>query len=146
MSRHTASQPGPAKPATTRRRAGRGQSLVEFALITPVLILILAISADFGRAFTAYISIGSAAREGASYGMESQANSTDSGGIRDAALDDVPAVYGVTPQVSSGIGTDANGYRYVEVTVRYSFSPIMRIPPIPDSLNMQRSVRMRVIQ
>lgn len=46
----------------------RGQSLVEFAFIIPVLMLILLGVFDFGRAFYAYNAISNAAREGARYG------------------------------------------------------------------------------
>jgi len=61
----------------TRKRA-RGQSLVEFALVLPLLILILLGVFDLGRAFNAYIVITNAAREGAYYGS---LNPLDSNGI-----------------------------------------------------------------
>ena len=51
-----------------RRRRPRGQALVEFALVVPVLMLILLITVDFGRLFFTYIQINNAAREGAAYG------------------------------------------------------------------------------
>ena len=50
------------------RRRSRGQSLVEFALVTPLLLLVFAGAADFGRAFYAYVAIENAAKEGALYG------------------------------------------------------------------------------
>lgn len=46
-----------------------GQSLVEFALVLPVLVLILLLILDFGRAFYAYSVISNAAREGARMGI-----------------------------------------------------------------------------
>ncbi len=46
-------------------RRARGQSLVEFALILPVFILLFAIALDLGRLFYAQITITNAAREGA---------------------------------------------------------------------------------
>ena len=49
-------------------KRSRGQALVEFALIVPVLVLILLITVDFGRLFFTYIQVNNAAREGASYG------------------------------------------------------------------------------
>jgi hypothetical protein len=52
----------------TRRRPSRGQSLVEFALVTPLLLLVLAGAADLGRAFYAYVAIENAAKEGAFFG------------------------------------------------------------------------------
>ena len=49
-------------------RSALGQSLVEFALVTPILLLVFAGAADFGRAFYAYVAIENAAKEGALYG------------------------------------------------------------------------------
>ena len=50
-----------------RRRRSRGQSLVEFALVLPVLLLVVLIAIDFGRAFLSVISVTNASRIGASY-------------------------------------------------------------------------------
>ncbi len=63
------------RPASRRGRA-RGQALVELALITPVLLLLLLIAVDFGRLFFTYIQLNNAAREGAAYGASSPADST----------------------------------------------------------------------
>lgn len=128
-----------------RGSARRGQALVELALIVPLLVLMLAIAADFGRAFTAYIAVSSAAREGAAFGMMSPANAANTNAIRAAALADSPAIWGVAPTVASGTGTDGDGYAFVNVTVSYTFTPIIRVPPIPNSIDMTRTVRMRVI-
>ena len=49
-------------------RSERGQSLVELALVLPLLILLLAGIADLGRAFFSYIEITNAAQEGARAG------------------------------------------------------------------------------
>lgn len=49
-------------------RRGSGQSLVEFALILPVFLLILGATLDLGRLFYAYVAIENAAKEGALYG------------------------------------------------------------------------------
>lgn len=45
----------------------RGQTLVEFALILPILALLLVMAVDFGRVFFGWISVQNAARVGASY-------------------------------------------------------------------------------
>lgn len=47
-----------------RRPRTRGQSLVEFALILPIVLLFLAAVVDLGRVFYATISLNNAAREG----------------------------------------------------------------------------------
>ncbi|MDQ1301618.1 MAG: hypothetical protein QG637_1540 [Chloroflexota bacterium] len=49
-------------------RKERGSNLVETALALPVLLLLLAGVADVGRAFSDYIILTGAAREGARYG------------------------------------------------------------------------------
>jgi Flp pilus assembly protein TadG len=49
----------------------RGQELVEFALVLPVLFLFIYGVVDLGRVFHAYIAITNAAREGARYAIVS---------------------------------------------------------------------------
>src|SRR3954464_2578066 len=50
-----------------RRDRARGQSLVEFALFLPVLLLIVLVTIDFGRAFVGWIGVNQMVRSGASY-------------------------------------------------------------------------------
>lgn len=47
-----------------QRRAKRGQSLVEFALVLPIMLVIFMGIFDFGRAIFAFNSVSNAAREG----------------------------------------------------------------------------------
>jgi Flp pilus assembly protein TadG len=56
----------------------RGQALVEFALVIPVLLLIFMGILDFGRAIYAYNTLSNAAREGARVAIVDQ---TVTGGI-----------------------------------------------------------------
>jgi uncharacterized repeat protein (TIGR01451 family) len=51
-----------------RRDRTRGQSLVEFGLVLPLLLLIFAAAADFGRVFYGYVALENAVKEGAIYG------------------------------------------------------------------------------
>ncbi|MEA3345829.1 MAG: TadE family protein [Chloroflexota bacterium] len=60
-------------------KAEKGQSVVELALLLPILMIILTGVVDLGRAFNAYITITNAAREGARYGS---LNPTDTNGIK----------------------------------------------------------------
>jgi Flp pilus assembly protein TadG len=48
-----------------RRRGGRGQSLVEFALVFPIIMLLIMAFAEIGRAVFAFNTIANAARQGA---------------------------------------------------------------------------------
>lgn len=72
MSAHPSERP-PARPS----HRGRGQALVEFALVAPVLLLLLLGAIDLGRLLYAQIVITNAAKEGAlvaSQGGSFQAN------------------------------------------------------------------------
>jgi Flp pilus assembly protein TadG len=46
-------------------RSERGQSLVEFALVLPLLLMVLFAIMDFGRIFQGYVTLANASREGA---------------------------------------------------------------------------------
>ncbi len=54
-------------PRRHARRYARGQSLVELALALPVLLLIVLVAIDFGRAFSGYVTLTNASRIGANY-------------------------------------------------------------------------------
>jgi len=53
-------------PSTQNRKFG--QSVAEFAIILPVILLLLVAIADLGRLYTTVVAIESAAREAADYG------------------------------------------------------------------------------
>ncbi len=60
----------PARRTDAEKRPARtlGQSVVEFALILPVMLLLLAAAIDLGRLFYAYVAVENAAKEGAFFG------------------------------------------------------------------------------
>jgi Flp pilus assembly protein TadG len=66
----------------TRHRHTHGQGLVEFALMLPILLLLLVGVFDLGRAFHALITLNNAGREAARYGT---LHPSDLNGMRDAA-------------------------------------------------------------
>ncbi len=56
--------------AARRARSARGQSLVEFSLILPILLVLLLGIADLGRVFAAGIAMQAAGRDGAEAGAQ----------------------------------------------------------------------------
>jgi hypothetical protein len=63
-----AREPRVRTPRTRGPNSSRGQSLVEFALVVPILLLVFAAAADLGRAFYAYVAIENGVKEGAFFG------------------------------------------------------------------------------
>lgn len=47
----------------------RGQAILEFALVVPVVLLLLFGIIEYGRVFSAQLTVNAAAREGARYGI-----------------------------------------------------------------------------
>jgi hypothetical protein len=142
--------------ARRRGRTTRGQALVELALLLPVLVLIFATAADLGRAFTAYIEIGSAAREGAAYGSQNTDTAQELGEIENRARAATGDIWGIQPQPVAGscVILDGNscsaedgfdGYSVVWVDVSYTFSPILGDILGVGSITMERTAKMRVI-
>ena len=58
----------------TRSRRTRGQALAEFALVVPVMLLLLLIAIDFGRLYFTYLGVTNAAREGAAFAISGVSN------------------------------------------------------------------------
>src|SRR5262250_1717997 len=65
-----------------------GQSLLEVALLTPILLALLLGVIELGRYAYFAILVGNAARAGAAYGSQSRGQSTDGTGICQAASND----------------------------------------------------------
>jgi Flp pilus assembly protein TadG len=65
---------GRARRGTTDR--SQGQSLVEFALVLPIMLFLFMILFDFGRAVYAYSTVADAARQGVRYAIVNQSTGT----------------------------------------------------------------------
>lgn len=138
--------------------AEQGASLVELALVLPLLMLLLIGAVDFGRAFYLAMEISGAAQAGAEYGTQ---NPTDTTGIAAAAqvdAPDVPFLAVTTPtygcECSDGTGFSSNCtntpscpssnvvYR-VTVRVSATYTPWFPWPKVPSSISLSSSATMR---
>lgn len=106
-----------------------GQSIVELALVLPLLLMVVALATDLGRVYFAYVSVVGAAEQGARVGSDS--GRTD-GDIVDAvkhepgvlvAIDDSDIE--ISPSISRAAGS------MVEVAITHDFE---LVTPIPSAL------------
>lgn len=115
------------KADTQDRRRERGQSLVETAIVLPVLVLLLAAVIDFGRVIDAYIVLTNAAREGARFG--SVKPSLTVGEVEQIVVDDVlgsgtniTQMTGFNAEQNVTVEGQEEGSEVVKVTVTYQFN------------------------
>src|SRR6185436_8803002 len=74
----------------------RGGAVVEFVLVTPLLLLLTMGAIDFGRAFYQSVTISHAAETGAFYGAQSNIYSSHNAEMTQRAKDDAVDVGTVT--------------------------------------------------
>ncbi len=115
--------------AVRRTNHGKsGQSLVEFAIILPVLLIILSGVLDLGRLYYAYVAVTDAAAEGASYAA---IDPQDGQGIHDRAQDASGGLVVLDPDavsVSFPAGTGSGSPVTVEVTYDFELlTPFMNL-------------------
>ena len=134
----------------------RGSALLEFALMLPMLVLLLVGAVDFGRAWYVNLEVANAAEAGALYGTQ---NPSDIAGMKAAAALDaaelpalqISSTYG--SECSDGTGAvsqsnyapncNSNSVEYVEVDTTLAYKPILAYPGISSQMTMTGKSRMR---
>jgi PKD repeat protein len=127
--------------ATEDRSRTLGQSLVEFALVLPVLLVIVMMGLDFGRVFLGWVNLNNTARIAANYAATTATQfATGSGPLYDAAFDNYYALVqrdaqsincalppkGSFPPPSYPSGTSLGQPAHVEITCRFGLlTPII---------------------
>jgi Flp pilus assembly protein TadG len=105
-------------------RGGRGQSVVEMALVVPMFILLFMGVIDLGRAFHDYVVLSNAVREGARYGSR---YSWHTAGIVDAVHVEA-ANNGIDPSTIAVTVTFPSGWacmQPIRVTGIYAFDTVL---------------------
>jgi Flp pilus assembly protein TadG len=120
----------PQHASRSHARKSRGQALAEFAISLPVLLLVLGITVDFGRAYYYDLSIRDASFAAARYaGM----NPLDDVGIKNAAVNAAPSgvLTAAAVTITAPVVTGCDGSRVsgcpMKISVSYVFSPITPI-------------------
>lgn len=123
-------------------RREKGQSLVEFALLLPVFLLIVVGITEFGRAWMTKNMLTGAAREGARVAaVQLTFPLSQSAGI--ARVNSVLSGTGITPTVNV---TDPGGtVNSIQVDVTYTYSVVVTgfIPGLPASFPLTGTATMR---
>lgn len=134
----------PASRHALRATHRPGAAAIEMAILLPLLVLIFVIATDFVRLYFYSVTVTNCARSGALYGCMSTAQSTNTTGIKTAALKDASNL-GTQPTVSSTTGKDASGNPYVAVTVTYTFKTVTGYTGVAKTFSLSRTVQMRVV-
>lgn len=114
------------RTGSKKHRRERGQSLVELAVSFTLLVLLLSIAVDLGRAYYSYVAVREAAEEGALHGSLSP---EDTAGIearvRTSSTEPVDLGDETLVTVSSTVIGPACAGNSVRVTVSYTFTLTM---------------------
>jgi Flp pilus assembly protein TadG len=141
-----------------------GVALVEFALVVPLLMLVLIGLIEVGR-FTYYsILVANAARAGAAYGAQNDITALNNQGMQDAATKDgqsisqLQAVASQFCRCSDGttestiacvpLTTCPSGQHrliYVQVNTSGTFDALFHYPQLPSQFAVSSSAIMRVV-
>jgi Flp pilus assembly protein TadG len=132
-------------------RSDRGTSLIEFALVAPVLIFLVIGLIEVGRYTYLGMLVAHAARAGVQYGAQNAISAADSTGMSNATLHDAPNItISVTPTAfcsENGAVVSCTGPSvtyYVQVTASGTFTSLLNYPGIPNRMPISSTVTMRV--
>ena len=132
------------RPMGPRGRTENGQSLVEFALVLPLLLILLLGILDFGRAVAAYNAVSNGARSGARVAIVDQ----NPDAIRMAVESEAIGLESVTVSFNGTYDPDPACPRIgclIEVTVSTQYLPATPlIGNIVGSFTVQSTSRMPI--
>jgi hypothetical protein len=99
----------------------QGQSLVEFALLLPVITWVLLGAVDFGRLYFAYVAVTNASRVGVEYGMDPRSASAD---VRTAIKQECPALNLTDADITLAANPAWSAGSELTVTVQSNFDAV----------------------
>ncbi len=131
--------------STVRPERERGQNAVEFALLLPLLMLVVFGVLDLGRVFFAAITIANAARAGARYAAQHPSDPNGAIAIAQAEAQGQginladPTTSSVTVSCPQGCASA----QPIQVTVSYSVTLVMGFV-LPSPVQVSNTVEMQV--
>jgi hypothetical protein len=137
-----------------------GQSLVEFALVVPLLLLLLLGAIEVGRAAYYAIAVTSASYSAVEFGAQTYATAGDDNGIKQAALSEAPmlspdnvtkSIYyecpdgsATTPVTADSDCVDGRYYSYLKVNTQMDLMPLIGFPGIPAPFSLKGNASERI--
>ncbi|HTV53741.1 MAG TPA: TadE/TadG family type IV pilus assembly protein [Terriglobia bacterium] len=147
------------------KQSERGSSLVELALLLPLLVLMFLGVVEIGRIFYVSIEVNNAAEAGAAYGAQSNITAGDTAGMERVAQEDAANVPGLTATASyycacstaagsvTNLGSCADACAagdhqviFVQVYTSASFTTLSHFPGLPTPFTTYGKAVMRVSQ
>jgi Flp pilus assembly protein TadG len=140
------------------RNVKQGNMLVEFALSSSVLFLVMFGVIDFSRIFATACKVQGAARAGTQYGMLSPAHYNDFTGMQNAALANAGGTAGMTATATQFCACSIGGTQqscpptcstgspetYIQMVVAFPYTTTFTYPGIPHVTNLSGSSVVRV--
>ena len=143
-----------------RKQRERGNVLIEFALMSTVLLMMTLGVADFGRIFTVANKASNAAAAGTAYGALSPAHYTDMAGMQTAAQNDLGnlatgatvtavrscrcSIGGAVVDCTSTCSAGQSRETYIQVTVVVPYHGYSGLQEIPGLVNVSGQSTVRV--
>lgn len=150
-------------------RSDSGDTLVELALLLPILTLLLVGTVDLGRLAYMSIEVANAARAGVQYGQQNASTWSNVSGMETAATNDAPDLVGASSgnltavatywcQCSDGTGVvpscspsptscpSTHRVNYVEVVTTATYKAWFPCPGIPSTTTLTSQAVMRAGQ
>ena len=140
-----------------KRTGRRGSQAVEFALVLPVLVVLVAGIVDYGWYYSQELAVIGATREGARMGASDAAGGTDACTVAVNAVDEALAQAGfdtsgtatttwsstATEAISASM-TTVNGENAILVRVAYPYQSLWGMVSTPSRMGASMTMRMAV--
>lgn len=120
-------------------RQQKGQSLVEFALLLPILVIIVFSAVEFGRLWMTMNVLTGAAREGARIASVTAPNAA----LVQNAANSVLSAVNISGATVTVVGPDAANAVTVTVRINYSVLTGTIVPGLTGTFQLTRSASMR---